>query len=70
MPEEESTGSRQLAFFDLIDYALNQPAYEGLYLRDQDNDAKPAEAELLDRVASQIDFGLANDIKGLQIADD
>jgi hypothetical protein len=67
---EDSIGTRQLAFFELIDYALHQPAYSGLYLRGKGEVSTPAEAELLNQVASLVDFGLANDIQGLQIADE
>lgn len=64
---DESVDDREGAFFELIYYALQQPAYEDLYLQKDKAGQDPAEADLLDRVVNFIDFGLANDIKGLNI---
>jgi hypothetical protein len=68
-PPTESADNKEAAFFDLLYYALEQPASEGLYLCEKDAIPRPAEAEMLDRVANFIDVGLANDIKGLSIVD-
>lgn len=59
-----SIEERDAAFFHLIMYATQLPAYENLYLW-KGSIQKPSEAELLNRVARVIDTGLANDIRGL-----
>jgi len=64
-PPPESAENKEAAFFDLLYYALQEPANEGLYLREKQPPTLRAEAELLDRVANFIDLGLGNDIKGL-----
>jgi len=68
-PKESLKEEKDAAFSEMIMYALEQPASEGLYLRGKDALARPVEAEMLDQVASFIDFGLANDISGLKITD-
>jgi hypothetical protein len=60
-----SLEERDAAFFDLIMYAMQLPAYENLYLCNKGSIQKPSEAELLNRVARVVDSGLANDIRGL-----
>jgi hypothetical protein len=60
-----SREERDAAFFHLIRYATQLPAYENLYLCNERSIKKLSEAELLNRVAGVIDTGLANDIRGL-----
>jgi len=66
-PQRETTDDKEAAFLEMVLYALEQPASEGLYLREKDVMSCPAEAEMLDQVANFIDVGLANDIRGLSI---
>ena len=63
----DSVENKEGAFFELIYYALQQPAGENLYLQHEKSGKDPAEADLLDRVVNFVDFGLANDIRGLHI---
>ncbi|KAI9743670.1 MAG: hypothetical protein M1818_002986 [Claussenomyces sp. TS43310] len=62
---QESVDKNEAAFFELVYYALQQPAYEQLYLQEGKGYSGPAEAALLDRVVNLIDLGLANDVRGL-----
>jgi hypothetical protein len=61
-----SSEIRDAAFFEMILYATQLPAYENLYLREYESTKEPSEAELLNRVANAVDTGLANDIRGLE----
>lgn len=64
----ESTSERESAFFAMIYFALQQPATQHLYLReDSPLSNSETEEEFLNRVLDIVDFGLANDIKGLGI---
>jgi hypothetical protein len=65
----QSLEDRDSAFYNLILYATQLPAYENLYLGNERSAQKPSEAEVLHRVARAIDTGLANDIRGLESND-
>lgn len=60
---EDGTGS---ALFRLISYALQEPALEDLYIR-RASSLDSMQAEQLYRMADVVDYGLANDVRGLGI---
>lgn len=62
----ESADGTESDFFGLISYALQEPALEDLYVR-RSSSLDPVQAEQLYNMADLVDYGLANDIRGLGI---
>lgn len=52
-------------FLELVDYALNQPACEDLYLRKKKPAPDVREVDMLDHIVEMIDVGLAEENRGL-----